>query len=404
VNFIDGTIRAVREIVIVIPDLYFSPGESHASSEAGSSSPEAQASADPSALSDAAASTAVPGFERIARFGRTTPLTDGWRPWLANWLGRDDLTNIAPAAIAATTLATSSSSATSAASSASTPNSARAGDSPANTSAPTPTAWLATPMHLIAGLTSVHLDRRSLLSLSPADLEALAQDFNRTFGADSDFHLTPLGDNQLLMQGPSALAAATTEPARALASDLEASLPRGSGARALKRLGAELEMWLHVHPLNEARRRRGELPVSTLWVWGGGPPSLPTNTPYPTPDLAFGSDSYLAGLWRLHGAQTLPLPHQLGDLLQRSAANHTTQRAALVAEITPLLHANPRWTVFEALAELERRFLSPALTALEQGAVASVVVLVNDRQLHIQRRDRLKFWRRRQPGLTGLQG
>jgi hypothetical protein len=376
------------------------------------------------------ATAALPGLEHIARFGRTTAVENGWRAWLAHWLGRHDLTNIAPAAIAAATRATSSNSLTGAANSASSTHnsaaaghsataggsastanstpaggSATAGNSPANTSPVTATTWLATPVHLIASLTSLHLDRRSLLPLPATDLEVLAQDFNHTFGSDSDLHLEPIGDNQFLMRGPSTLKATTTEPALALASDLEASLPKGSGASALKRLGAELEMWLHAHPLNEARRRRGELPVSTLWIWGGGAP-LPTNTPHPTPtDLAFGSDPYLTGLWHLQGSRSLPLPQHLSELFERAPTdNPTAQRAVLVAEITPLLHANPHWTVFEALADLDRRFLSPALAALRKGAVASIVVLANDRQLHIRPHDRLKFWRRVRPGLAGLQG
>ena len=480
----------------------------------------------------------LPGLEHAARFGHTRALEKGWRPWLAHWLGRDDLASTAPAAVASATLnepptpqtvlrgdspptgftSTAVASATfnepptpqtvhrgdspptgftsTAVASATlneplTPQTVPRGDSPptgftstgiasattpaamstahpraptstasaarppANTPlSPSATAWLATPVHLIAGLTSLHLDRRSLLTLPLEDLQALAQDFNHTFGTDSELHLKAIGSGQLLMYGPGTLAATTTEPARALVNDLEASLPHGSGASSLKRLGAELEMWLHAHPLNEARSRRGELPISTLWLWGGGPhlsgaahaittapqvtitaaaslpnaasppdthntvrppgpcslqgPSSlqgarPTDSPHPTA-LAFGSDPYLLGLWHLHGAQSLPLPTQLSDLFSHSPDNRpTTQRAALVVELTPLLHTNPRWTVFEALAEIDRRFLTPALAALQQGKVANVVVIANDRKLHVRRRDRLKFWRRPQPGLTGLQ-
>ena len=62
-----------------------------------------------------------------------------------------------------------------------------------------PTAWIATPVHLIAGLTSLHLDRRSILRLPAPDLESLAQDFNRTF-AGSDLFLRPLPSGDFLLQ------------------------------------------------------------------------------------------------------------------------------------------------------------------------------------------------------------
>jgi hypothetical protein len=292
---------------------------------------------------------------------------------------------------------------------------------------PESTAWIATPVHLIAGLTSLHLDRRSILRLPAADLEGFARDFNRTFG-DSELRLTPLAAGDFLMQGPATLAAATTEPARALVADLEASLPKGNDAKALKRLGAELEMWLHSHPLNETRRRRGELPVSTLWLWGGTaaqtgdtavlaavdpapavgahaatPPTQQLASPSASSNthttLAFGNDPYLIGLCRLQGDQTHPLPDQLTDLLTDSRP----QRAVLVVEVTSNLHLNPHWTVWEALAEIDRRFVSPAIAALGEGGIESVVLLANDTHWRVHRRDRLKFWRRAHPGITALQ-
>src|ERR1700728_74795 len=110
----------------------------------------------------------LPGLEHVARFGQRRSIEGegGWRPWLARWLGRTDLAGVAPAVIAAA-----------------------AADAPPQAAATPPaalptrdgTAWIATPVHLIAGLTSLHLDRRSILRLPTADLESFANDFNRTF-------------------------------------------------------------------------------------------------------------------------------------------------------------------------------------------------------------------------------
>jgi hypothetical protein len=314
-----------------------------------------------------------PGLEHLGRFGHKHSIEEGWRVWLARRLGRDDLAGAAPASIAATAL------------------------DPARGE-----AWFATPVHLIASLTSLHLDRRSLLRLSAQDLATLADDFNRIF-ADADLTLTPIDSNGFLIRGLENVTVATTEPARALAGDLGASLPAGPGASVLKRLGAELEMWLHDHPVNQARARRGELPVSTLWLWGGGPsPRLDAGANARTPpqalrsspdtDLALGSDPYLIGLWHLQSAERQPLPDTLPKL---STTHPSTQRTVIVTEVTPALHANPQWTIFEVLADLDRRFLVPALTELREGTATSVVFIANDTVLHVQARDRLKFWRRR---------
>jgi hypothetical protein len=379
----------MREIVIVISDLYFPARETGLATE-------------PERASAEGASGTLPGFEHAARFGQKRVIEGGWRPWLARWLGRNDLADVAPAVIAAAALSTITG----------TPAGAE-NDSPAYpgaTAAKLPSdssAWIATPAHLIAGLTSLHLDRRSILRLPIADLESLAKDFNHVF-VDADLSLTPLSSGDFLLQGPGTLTGSTTEPARALVADLEAALPKGSNARSLKRLGAELEMWLHASPLNETRQRAGQLPVSTLWLWGGGPRSTasahraplldpPSNT---RADVAFGTDPYLAGLWHLRGGSQI---RALPDQLNSQPGQPDAQRTLLVTEVTPLLQKNPHCSVLEALADLDRRFLTPALAALRQGDIESVVILANDIEVRLRRHDRLKLWRRRQSALMGLQ-
>jgi hypothetical protein len=406
VNFIDGTIPPVREIVIVISDLYLVPGQTGASTDAGGG---------------AGAIGNLPGIEHVARFGQRRSIEGegGWRPWLARWLGRDDLAGVAPAVIAAA----AASAVMPAAAPVIAPVSASGIALTSPPSIPPPSAgasthnstvWIATPVHLIAGLTSLHLDRRSILRLSPTDCESFATDFNRTF-AGSDLLLKPLPSGDFLLHGSAALTGSTTEPARALVANLEASLPKGADAKPLKRLGAELEMWLHATPLNESRQRRGELSVSTLWLWGGGPhvatearTVAAARGPHSSNAqlaLSFGTDPYLAGLWNLQGGRTNALPDdQLASLFASFLAEDGhTQRAVLVTEVTPLLHSNPQWTVFDALAELDRLYASPAIDALRTGILERVVLIANDVEVRVGRRDRLKFWRRRQSILTGLQ-
>ena len=126
----------MHELVIVVSDLYVSqeaPGQ------------------------ELPAGVALPGLQHLARFGARSRIPDGWRSWLARWLNGQDAG--APAAVAAVTL------------------------QPAPTFLPTPTsskapmAWMATPVHLVAGLTSVRVDRRSILRLDANDQSALAADF-----------------------------------------------------------------------------------------------------------------------------------------------------------------------------------------------------------------------------------
>src|ERR1700722_2860426 len=184
-----GTIPTVREIVIVITDLYLPAGSAEAEAASDTGSPGTSSSASQASFTNAAGGSSLvsPGLERIARFGHRRALDHegGWRAWLARWIGREDLANVSPAVIAAT-WASRQPAVDAAAESVgvqdprvSPPQGEGAADpgvsstqgavprgAVAQDPAVSSTIWFAAPIHLIAGLTSLHLDRRSLLQLS----------------------------------------------------------------------------------------------------------------------------------------------------------------------------------------------------------------------------------------------
>jgi len=264
-----------------------------------------------------------------------------------------------------------------------------------------PTVWIATPVHLVTGLTSLHLDRRGILRLPAGDATTIANDFRRVFH-DSGFDLMPLDSGDFLLSGPQMPVTETLEPARSMGGSVVDAQRGSAGNPALRRLGAEIEMWFHDHPVNDARRRRGELPVTGLWFWGGGPAPGPRLAPEPhpaSPPVAFGRDAYLQGLWASMGEKLLPLPQQLEDVFGYPHA----RRATLAIETGSMLQSNPTWTFFDAVAQIDRRFIAPAVGALNQGRLEQLIIVANDRQLTLRARDRFKLWRRTPPGLSGLQ-
>jgi hypothetical protein len=354
----------------------------------------------------------LPAFQHVARYGTRSKLSNGWRPWLSQWFFGADAG--ATAGVAAASMQPVELSATA-------------------SLAPGNVAWMATPMHLIAGMTSVHVDRRSILRLDASDQATLAADFQRVFH-DSGFRLQPLEGGDFLMLGTEMALTDAEEPARALGGSMG---QHANSSIALRRLGTEIEMWLHDHPINDTRRRRGEVPITSLWLWGVG--AIPARGDVDVASrgsaavylpaagaraaashvadspgdrrgagdlpgaadgtLAFGRDSYLQGLWAMRGAKVAPLPQQVADVFGYPHA----QRAVLVIEIGVMLQSNPKWTFYEAVADIERRFIAPAVEALKGGQYQRLVVLANDYELTLRATDRLKFWRRAPPGLSGLQ-
>jgi hypothetical protein len=338
----------VRELVIVIQDLYL-PAE-----------PAARA-----ALHGVTPPLAGLGF--VARFGAREMLPHGWRAWLAGWVGRGDLAGIAPARIAAAV-------------------------HPGLADAPG-TLWIAAPVHLSAGLSRVHLDPRGLLYLSAAELAQLAQDFARAF-AGSGFALTPASPRELLLLTPGVEAVATAEPARFAGAEVNDALPRGPAAAGLRRTWTEMEMWLHAHPPNQARR----LPVTALWPWGaqgGTVPPAPAAAA-PTAPAAFAADAYVRGLWHICGGDCRAVPEVFG-----AVADSRSERAVLVVEAGALLQ-DSSGGFGGALALLDARYLVPAVQALRAGHIGRLHLIANDRCLSVRARSALKVWRRVPAGVAAL--
>ncbi|HXW74299.1 MAG TPA: hypothetical protein VEK10_05760 [Steroidobacteraceae bacterium] len=346
----------MRELVIVIPDLYLPP-------EAGA------------LPATALSSGRFRGLESAGRFGERAALGEGWRAWLAQLLGRPDLRQVAAAQVAA----------------------AAVRELPAAEVAAT--RWIATPLHLTAGLARVHLDHRGVLALSAAELAALAGAFTHTFGS-AGVSLTPLPSGDFLLTTPGVAPLPTVEPARCVGADLAQALPQGGAAAPLRRLVTEIEMWLHAQPLNEARQQRREPPVTTLWPWGADGQALPAAaTAWPSqPPLAYGRDAWLAGLWHLAGEACRATPRHLGEVL----AHAQTPRALVVAQVAAELQGSPHSSAADALARLDERLIAPALEALRRGRLERATLILNDVRVTLGRTSRFKLWRRPRAGLASF--
>ena len=361
----------MRGIVIVVADLY------------------RPADGDAAGFVSAAPRGALPGIECVARFGERAALAEGWRAWLAGSLGGADLASVAPARMAAAVCGV--------------PGAAWSG--PQAPSAQAAFAenghalWIATPVQLAAGLAHVHLDHRGVLRLPRPQQAALAAAFGREFGA-LGFELHPLPSGDFLLDTCGIEPVATSDPARCAGGEVAAALPQGPASAALRRLLAEIEMWLHAQPLNEQRRRTGEPPVTALWLWGARGRTLAAAPRAPPRQLpqAFGCDAYLSGLWHLHGAAVRAVPARLEQARGAGPGGCTL----LVVTVGGELLSEAGGTVLDALAHLDERFVSPALGTLRHGMIAGVTLVVNDTRLVLGRRGHLKVWRRARAALEAF--
>jgi len=164
-------------------------------------------------------------------------------------------------------------------------------------------------------------------------------------------------------------------------------------ARDSDRLLTEIQMSLHAHPVNEAREARGQPPVNSLWLWGGGPLERLEECPWQS---VLADDPLPLGLARAAGARQMALPQHAAAWLSRAAEDgrHLIVLDALRAPAALSAEDDVR----EALERLERDWFAPLLCALRDGRVGMVTIHVPDGEaassFETARGDLRRFWRR----------
>ncbi len=321
----------------------------------------------------------LPALELLFARADCEPLPAGWRDWLAARIAAPE--RGAPAELAALAF--------------------QDGLQAPDAILPRAHHWFATPLHFFAGIDSVHLHPEGVLQLSAEEQQRLVGEFARVF-AGSPWSLSAIGQRELLVTGPP-LYASADDPLLLLSRAPDACLPRGPDANALRRLGSEIELWLHEHPLNLERTRRGQLPVTGLWLWGGA--SQPngghrsvanaaaassqwqSRQPAPLPEL-YGRDTFTEAGWRLRAQATRALP----DCWQAQPALARSRRDQIV-----LLPLHFEQGLMAALLELERHWLAPVIAAVQKRAITTLYGLLAGQSYRLTWHHCIRVWRARAP-------
>jgi hypothetical protein len=325
----------MRRLTLILSDLYL-PEEA------------ARDAAIPAALD-------LPNLAWLLRFAGSVASISDWRSWLVAELNLTSLAGLPVAAVAARAFL--------------------APDAVA-------TAWHATPVRLEARLDHVRLMDRGLLRVSAEEGGAWCEEFARGFGPDLALHSA--GERGFFLTGLKT-AAATVDPARLLDADVASALPRGADTPALRRLGAEIEMWLHAAPLNAARERARQPRISAFWLWGGGTQGkLPAAAQIRSAPVAlYGGDPFLAGL-------SCAAQVEMSQMAPENYSALRSEHGRRVVEFAPMSGV-PR----ESLVNLEQNWFAPVRIALASGGLDSLDLIANDRCFRVAKRPGWRLWRRR---------
>ncbi|MCC7198340.1 MAG: hypothetical protein IT483_02390 [Gammaproteobacteria bacterium] len=252
--------------------------------------------------------------------------------------------------------------------------------------------WLlATPVHLMAGLERVHLHPEGALALDAGERAALERSFTASFG-EAGMRLEFDERGECYIEMPHGIDATTRDPAEATGRIVDEYMPTGADAGLLKRLMTEIQMWLHVQPLNAAREAAGRLTVNALWLWGAAPGEPAVTLPASLPVL-WSTDAYLVGLWRAAG-EAVQGPGEAVSLWLGRGARRT---AATLSLATMGMTA-------AGLPGTDRDWFEALLQAFAMRRLDEVELWITGRAVLLAQRDRWRVWRRVRPWHEVLSG
>jgi len=249
--------------------------------------------------------------------------------------------------------------------------------------------WFATPVALEARLDHVRLLDRGLLRLDESERASCRDEFARIFGPA--YQLQEGGERTFFLTGLPMKAVPTMDPARLIGNEIGPSLPARE-AGDLRKLWAEIEMWLHGAAFNTTRERAGKRRVSALWLWGGDPLPGGLVESGPVARAYLGGDPLIEAFSRRGdgsngSARAAPLRM---DEVEAGAGDVVVEFAALTG------------APHESLQALDAHWFAQARAALAAGDIQCLDLVANDRRFLIRARQQWKIWRRNRHWLASL--
>jgi hypothetical protein len=230
--------------------------------------------------------------------------------------------------------------------------------------------------HLLLGAVGP-LDADAAESLAAAIGTALDDDPRPRVGAPTRWYARLAG-----------LGGATwTAPETAFGRDVYESLPGGPGSGAVRRLLNEIQMVLHDHPVNVARRGAGLPEINSVWPWGWA--GAEGGSPAPWGGRCFGDHPYARGLARLAGGEVAPAaaPAPTGAW---SGPGLKVCDAPWLA-----LQAGDEAAALAALAAFDAEWCEPLLRALQRGRIVGLQLDADEIRYTLGPASAWRLWRRR---------
>lgn len=179
--------------------------------------------------------------------------------------------------------------------------------------------------------------------ISTGEGRALIHALNEQLGNDDVQFYPGVGYRHLckIRGRPDILLATCTPPHDIPGRSIAEFLPKGPGSDLLRKLMARSEAVLCNHPVNKERRKRGDMPATTIWLfWGSGRiPDMPSfESAYGRRAAVTAAVDVVRGLARMIGVEVLDIPGVTGDLNNDYASQAKGALEALVTYDMVIIH------------------------------------------------------------------
>jgi len=252
--------------------------------------------------------------------------------------------------------------------------------------------WLrADPVHLQPERDRLILFDTQSVSLTLEEANRLTAELNEAYAGHGWLLKSPR-PGRWYLKPPRAARIITTPLPRVVGKDIHPYLPQGRDGKAWHTLLNEIQILLHTTAVNAEREKRGDLPINSVWFWGGG--RLPSISQVEWAHL-YSEEPISLALARLSETPSSARPVDFSDWLRQSRAPGNYLVVMEQARSFAQYGQEKEWATF--LERLDSEWMAPAFRALKTRELKELTISTELGSYRVGRPEIRRWWRRRRP-------